>query len=199
MLKGKWEFEDYKNANDWTPEKSFRICAEIGTEYDSDTFLESIRWYRTGDPADTWKVQSLKSYSSQASVTMGNFCTKTISDQAFENEGLSEIEIVGDENIFDVNSRKLSFEFTRPFDVQADQAMTLIGGFDFKIWTTWTIAANPDAIAEGRNRIYQYGNTLRDDFQKIQIQAIADPTIVAESAIFLQLTALLSLSCIYLL
>ena len=153
MLKGKWEFEDFKSNNEWTPEKSFRICAEIGTEYDSDVFLESIRWYRTGDPQDTWKVQSLKSYSSASAVTMGNFCTKTIDDEAFENEGMSEIQLVGN-STFDVDNRKLSFEFTRPFDVQRDHAMTFIGGYDFKIWTTWTIAASPDAVAEGRNRIY---------------------------------------------
>ena len=162
MLRGKWEFQDYFNGNEWTSEKSFRICAEIGTEYDSEQFVESVRWYRTGAEGDEWKVQSLKSYSASESVLYGDFCRNIIDDPVFENEGRSEIEIVG-ESTFDPTNRSLSFEFTRPFDVQTDQALTLVGGFTFNIWTTWVIANSPDAVNSGRNRVNQYGNTAKEN------------------------------------
>ena len=64
--------------------------------------------------------------------------------------------------------------------------MTLVGGFDFNIWTTWTIANSAEAVQTSRDdKIYQYGNTVREDVQKLKIASIADPTLMTAGGVFL--------------
>ena len=155
MLRGKFEFEDLKNNNEWTDEKSYRICLQIGNEYNSDQFLESIRFYRSGSSSDQWKVQSVKEHNPLDSVTMGFYCIDQIDSEEFDNDGHNEIEFVEESSTFDPATRKFSFEFTRPFDISINHGLTLIGTFKYDVWLTWVIANSRNAVQTSRNdKIY---------------------------------------------
>lgn len=91
MLWGKFEFEDGLNPNGWTDETSLRVCMEIGTVKNSENYMEQVRWYRKADENSEWKVQSMEGLDMLKTISRGQFCTNTIDDSSFENEGKSLI------------------------------------------------------------------------------------------------------------
>ena len=120
-----------------------------------------MRWYRTGSESSEWNVQSVTTAELARTATRGEFCKDRISDSSFENDGGSEI-VIGD-GMFDKDNKKMSIEWTRPFDIQISSGLTLIGNYDFDIYLTWVTAPNAEFVPSGRQRLYHYGATTEDD------------------------------------
>ena len=107
--------------------------------------MESIRWYRNGGVGSYWEVQSLidktVNYNDPTRAIAGQFCKKAISDVAFENLGYSGVET--SQATYDRDAKVASIAWTRPFDVSADNSLTLEPGKNYKVFITW-VTANKD-------------------------------------------------------
>jgi hypothetical protein len=114
------------------------------------------------DATSEWKVQSLEGFDMANTRARGQFCTKPVNDALFENEGKSGI-VPTPGGTLDKDNKQFSFEWTRPFDVEIDYGLSLVGGYDFMIYLTWVVTEGENYMPTGRNRIYQYGNALKED------------------------------------
>ena len=134
-LRGTWVLED--KINDWKDTSTIRICMEIGTERNYEYYLESTMWYRSAQEGAEWQVQSLKSHEYDKTNYFGDFCRGPIDSDEFTKDE-AEIKIT-DNGTFNQDDRKLSFDWLRPFDINVDHGLTLVGGFNYNIWYTFVV------------------------------------------------------------
>ena len=138
-LRGRWQLED--RINQWLDTSTVRICMEIGTQRNYQNYLESLMWYRSVVDGQ-WRVQSLKSHEYDVTKAFGDFCRGPIDSDEFTKDD-SEI-IISDQGSFDRENRKLNFEWVRPFDINVNHGLTLVGGFDYNIWYTFVVVDEAD-------------------------------------------------------
>ena len=81
-------------------------------------------------------------YSSSSSNTNSykEFCAASKFSSSLINDNKNGV-VVGD-NSFDLNRRIGRIEWTRPFDVDSDNSMTLVANEKFKIWMMWGLFFN---------------------------------------------------------
>ena len=86
-------------------------------------------------------VYPMANYNDPDRAIAGQFCKKAISDVAFENVGYSGVQT--STSTYDIDVKEASIAWTRPFDVSAENSLTLEAGKSYKVFITW-VSANKD-------------------------------------------------------
>ena len=148
LISGQWKLKDISDTP-WTDTTSIRVCMQMGTEEGYQQRLDQIRFYRLGKEDEYWFVQSLKETELDGPLRFfGEFCQKKITDNVFDNSGLSGIEL--GKSTIDYDNKELTLKWTRPFDVSADGSLTLDTDTTYYIWMTWVIADDHDTLTRFR-------------------------------------------------
>ena len=112
------------------PEYFYKLCLEIGRQYDYTTLREKLRWVRRGD-AEQWSNVVETEYEPAAGTNFAEFCARPAVDVRNKYSGTG---ISSGNGTLGLANNTATVEWNRPFDPEFDDTLSLIATHKYKAW-----------------------------------------------------------------
>ena len=138
-----------------------RICLHLGNKYDYATNREALKWEIHPEEEHQFKWDSVvyspeyEQFGEVAKALGKNeielFCGfPHYLEYANNLKDIGNNGIIIGENTYDAQNKKASIEWTREFDAQGDNSVTLMANQEFKVWLQWgTFKRTDDPMNSG--------------------------------------------------